>query len=213
MEYTEHLEKLLGNVPKDKFRMCANKLLNECFIPKSCSNLKNCYYFILKEKDLFRTYFDLIGYELTINEEYGVIALNSTFGTGRINFRLLDSMILLILRLIYVEKKKELSQTDDVNVFVDEIYDRYRGLTGKKLTKTDMKNALKNFRRYNIISNIDINLDDPETRLIIYPSVILSLDVTELNKVYEITKDKLDSYMKGGEDDSDADDEEDSDSD
>ena len=211
MEYTERLEKFLGNVPKDKFRMYANKLLNECFIPKTCPSAKSCYHFILREKELFIAYFDLLGYDITVSEEYGVIALNNIYGTGRINLRILDSMVLLILRLLFVEKKKELSQTDEVIVLVDEIYDRYRGLNGKRLNRTDIKKALGLFRRYNIIGNIDSCLDDPETKIIIYPSVILSLDTTELNKVYEMTKDKLDSYTKGGDDENDADDEEDSD--
>ena len=50
MEYTEQLNQLLMNVPRDKFRQNANKLLNECFILKSCDDTKNCYYFILREK-------------------------------------------------------------------------------------------------------------------------------------------------------------------
>ena len=207
MEYAERLEKFLGNVPKEKFRIYANKLLNECFIPKNCPSAKNCYYFIQKEKDLFTSYFDLLGYDITVSEEYGVIALNNTFGTGRITLRTIESIVLLILRLLFVEKKKELSQTDEVIVLVDEIYDRYRGLNGKRLNRTDIKKILGLF----IIGNLDSSLEDPETRIIIYPSVILSLDTTELNKVYEMTKDKLDSYAKGGEDENDADDEEDSD--
>ena len=52
MEYDNRFEKILGSVSKDKFRQYANKLLNECFILKECADTKNCYYFILKEKDL-----------------------------------------------------------------------------------------------------------------------------------------------------------------
>ena len=83
MDYENRFEKILGSVSKDKFRQYANKLLNECFILKECTDTKNCYYFILKEKNLFTSFFSLLGYDIVVNEEYGMIALNNSFGTGR----------------------------------------------------------------------------------------------------------------------------------
>lgn len=89
----------LNGAAKEKFRVNANKLLNECFILKSCEDTKSCYYYILKEKDNFRIYFDFLGYELNINEDLGVIALNNTYENGRIRLRLIDSIILLFIQL------------------------------------------------------------------------------------------------------------------
>lgn len=210
MEYTEQLNQLLMNVPRDKFRQNANKLLNECFILKSCDDTKNCYYFILREKDLFRAFFDLLGYDIIIREDYGVIALNNSFGTGRIRLRLLESIILLLLRLLYLESSKKLSQTEQVIITVDDLYDRYRNLKHERLKKWDMRSALGLLKRYHIIQNLDADMGNPDTRLMIYPSVILALDAAELNAVYEETKNKLKTYASGGETD-DAADEEDSD--
>lgn len=203
------LEQFLGNVSKDKFRQNANKLLNECFILKECSDTKNSYYFILKEKDLFNTFFDLLGYELIINDSFGIISLNNIFGTGRIKLRKLESILLLIVRLIYIEEKKKLSQNDAVIVQTDEIYDRYRSLTGSRLKKHEMKSTLGMLKRYHIINNIDTDMGDPETRIQIYSSVILSLDSGELNSVYEKSNDRMNKYMNGGESDEFADEDED----
>ena len=107
MDFENRFEKILGSVSKEKFRQNANKLLNECFILKECSDTKNCYYFILKEKELYTAFFDLLGYEIVINEEYGMIAINNSFGTGRIRLRRLDSIILLLLRLLFIEEKNK----------------------------------------------------------------------------------------------------------
>ncbi len=203
------LEQFLGNVSKDKFRQNANKLLNECFILKECSDTKNSYYFILKEKDLFNTFFDLLGYELIINDSFGIISLNNIFGTGRIKLRKLESILLLIVRLIYIEEKKKLSPNDSVIVQTDEIYDRYRSLTGSRLKKHEMKSTLGMLKRYHIINNIDTDMGDPETRIQIYSSVILSLDSGELNSVYEKSNDRMNKYMNGGESDEFADEDED----
>lgn len=188
----------LNGAAKEKFRVNANKLLNECFILKSCEDTKSCYYYILKEKNIFRTYFDFLGYELNISEDLGVIALNNLYGNGRIRLRLIDSIILLFIRLIYIEEKQKLSQTEQVITTVEEIYERYRGLKNERLNKRDMKDCLRLLKKYHILHNLDNDLSNPETRIIIYPSVILSFDSSELNAVYESSKKKLDTYMNGG---------------
>jgi hypothetical protein len=208
MELEDRFEKILGSVSKDKFRQNANKLLNECFILKECADTKMSYYFILKEKELFKAFFYLLGYDIIINEELGLIALDNSFGTGRIRLRLLDSIILLFLRLIYIEEKKKLSQNEQVIIEVDELYERYRSLKSDRLKKVDMRSVLGMFKRYHIISNIDSDMGDPETRLQIFPSIMLAFDGVELNKLYEDTKSKLDKYVKGGESDDIADEEE-----
>lgn len=207
MDYENRFEKILGSVSKDKFRQYANKLLNECFILKECTDIKNCYYFILKEKNLFTSFFSLLGYDIVVNEEYGMIALNNSFGTGRIRLRLLDSIILLLLRLIYIEEKKKLSQTNQVIIYVDDLYERYRGIRNERLKKTDLKTTLNLLKRYHIITNLDSDMGNPDTRIQIYPSVILALDIKELNCVYEEAKDKLKKYANGGESENNADEE------
>lgn len=185
----------IGNVSKDKFRVYANKLLNECFILKSCEDTKQCYYFILRERELFSAYFEYLGYEVVINEEWGIICLKNSYGTGRIRLKMRESIILLILRLIYIEEQKKL--TDNVIVSVEEIYDRYFGLTGKRLGKTDMRSAMGLMKRYNIIRNIDADMGNPDARIQIYISVTLATDSAELNK--ESTMQKLNTYIKENE--------------
>ena len=156
---------------------------------------------------MYKDLFDLLGYEIVIKEEYGLITLNNSSGTGRIRLRLLDSIILLFLRLIYIEETNKLSQTVQITVSVDELYERYRGLKNERLKKTDMRSALGLLKKYHIITNIDADMGNPDTRILIYPSVMLAFDTTELNRIYEETKDKLANYVNGGESDNNADEE------
>ena len=79
MDFSE----LPADVPKEKFRMTANKLLNECFLLKCCEDTKKSYYYVLNHKELFASFFDLLGYEINIIEEFGMISLSNSFGTGR----------------------------------------------------------------------------------------------------------------------------------
>ena len=102
MEFIDVLE----NIPKDKFRVTANKLLNECFMIKKNKDTVSEYHFILNYRDCFISLFDVLGYELVIQEDQGVIGINNPAGTGRIHLKKIESMLLLILRLLYIEERK-----------------------------------------------------------------------------------------------------------
>ena len=75
------------------------------------------------------------------------------------------------------------------------------------MKKTDLKTTLSLLKRYHIITNLDSDMGNPDTRIQIYPSVILALDIKELSRVYEETKDKLKKYANGGESENNADEE------
>lgn len=198
MEFSD----IITGVPKDKFRASANKLLNECFIIKQDKATVSDYNLILNQREVFSGYFELLGYEIVINEESGVITLNNILGTGRIHLRKIESILLLILRLLYVEKKKQLSERNEVIIVADEIYDKYAMLKFKnRLDKATLKNALGMFKRYHLLSNLDKDMSDPDTRIMIWPSVMFAVTMSSINDIYESAKEKLDKYAAGGEKD------------
>ena len=210
MEFIDVLE----NIPKDKFKATANKLLNECFIIKKNKDTVSEYNFILNYRDYFVSLFDVLGYELVIQEDQGVIGINNPAGTGSIHFKKIESMLLLILRLLYIEERKKVSQTGDVIVIVDQVYDKYNMLKMQnKLDKTTLRNSMGLFRRYHLLQNLDSDMSNPDTRVIIYPSILLAVANTSLDDLYQSAKDKLDKYGRGGEDRADSSDDEEADED
>lgn len=210
MEFIDVLE----NVPKEKFKATANKLLNECFIIKKNKDTVSEYNFILNYRDYFISLFDVLGYELVIQEDQGVIGINNPAGTGRIHLKKIESMLLLILRLLYIEERKKISQTGEVIVIVDQVYDKYNMLKMQnKLDKTTLRNSMGLFRRYHLIQNLDSDMSNPDTRVIIYPSILLAVANTSLEDMYQSAKNKLDKYSRGGEDRADSSDNEEADED
>ena len=183
------------HISKDKFKSAANKLLGECFLLKKHKDTASDYNYILNNKDAFIEYFDILGYELIIDEQNGVIGLNNPLGTGRIHLKKIESILLLILRLLYIEKRKQLSQIDDVIIIADEIYDKYSMLKmNAKLDKTAMRNTLGMFQRYHLIGKLDADMSNPDTRILIYPSILFAVTVSSLDDLYQSAKDKLDKY-------------------
>ena len=170
------------------------------------------YIYIRENRKIFTEYFDLLGYEIRINEDQGVIALTSTFDTGRMQFTKMESIFLLILRLLYVEKRKEISTSyEDITVIMEEIREKYNLLKIKSKPNMDKgteKRMVALFRRYNIVKNIDYDVNCADTRIIIYPSVLMAVTVDDINEMYEMTDKKLNAYAKSDSRNDDEDDEE-----
>lgn len=199
-----------SSVQQEKFRTTANKLLNACFIVKKKEETRNDYVFILQHRELFSEYFSLLGYQVEINEGHGVVALVNVNGTGRLRLKKIESVLLLILRLLYLEKRKELSLVDDVIVLTDEIQQKYSMLKiGPKanLDKTTLRDVIRLFRRYNLIAPLDREVTLSDARIRIYPSILFAVPNDNLNSMYDTVNEKLNQYATGGEssDDEDAD--------
>ncbi len=172
---------------KDEFRRVCNKLMSTCFIVKRNETTRADYYFILRMKPVFERYLDVLGYSLEINEDYGVIQLVNRENYNHLNLRLNDSIILLILRILYDEKKRELSLTDVV-VNLGDIQEKYLSLKirEKQIDKTTMGNALRLFKRYNLIEILDRELNQEDSRIIIYDSILMAIRVEDIRRVYEL---------------------------
>ena len=188
---------------KEKFRIAANKLLKQCFLLKKKEDTKKDYIFVKQNKEFFIPYFELLGYDIKINEDQGVIALVNQFGTGRLNLSKYESILLLILRLLYMEKRKELTTfSEEVTVLMEEVREKYALLKIKAKPMMDKgmeKNMVSLFRRYNLISNLDSDVNQSDARIIIYPSIIMAVTVEDVNEFYKMTERKLNDYAKSKE--------------
>src|SRR5699024_10747285 len=133
-----------------------------------------------------KTYLDVLGYRLEVNEELGVIQLVNAYNYNRMNLKLYESIILLILRILYDEKKRELSISDEVIVNLGDIQDKYLSLQirDKMIDKTTMRNALSVFRRFQLIEILDRDLANEESRILIYDSILMAVQIDDIKKAY-----------------------------
>lgn len=189
---------------KEKFRAAANKLLNQCFLLRKREDTKKEYIFVRQNRELFFPFFDLLGYELKINEDQGVIGAVNHLGTGRLSLGKYESVFLLILRILYVERRKELGTfSEEATVLMEEIREKYAMLKIKAKPMMDKgmeRHMISLFRRYNLIQNLDSDVSQPDARIIIYPSIIMAVDVEDVNAYYEMTEQKLREYAGGSTD-------------
>ena len=194
------MELLKGMLQKDKdeFARICNKLLSHCFLCKRNEKTKGDYYFILKYKEKFSTYLEVLGYRLEINEDYGVVQLTNPQQYNRYNLKLLESILLLILRILYDEKKRELSVSEEVLINMGDIHEKFLSLkirdNDKMMNKTNLRNAISTMRRFQLVEILDNDISNEDARLLIYDSILMAVRVEDVRSVYM----QLEKYKKGG---------------
>lgn len=180
----------------------ANYLLNNCFLMGTVDTTREKYYYVINHEESFRQIFLPIGYTLVIHRNLRVVQLINNHGSGRIALRKYESIILLIFRLLYVEKRESLSTNEDrIYATVEEIKNEYEKLNlPRKFDRAFLEDSIRNIKRYNLVQIAD-KLVDMDAKIQIYPSVMLAMSDTDISKAYDETVKLLSQYENSEEED------------
>jgi hypothetical protein len=190
---------------KTNFSRIVNKLLQVNFITKKKPGDVNDYRFILAYKEAFEAFFVLTDFLLEVKREDEVVYIINENQYNHLRLRKTESVLILVIRIIYQRKKDYITLDENVEIFLNEIHEeltRIGYLDHKRITKDKLKPALSFLRNYNIIDYIDKGLHD-DARIKIYPTILY---VTNLESIKEIVS-KLEGYTEGGSDDNEEADE------
>lgn len=199
-EFTSEYAKLKEGERTDVSRI-TNKLLQVNFITKRKGADANDYRFILAYKEVFEAFFALLDFELIIRRDTEVVYIINVSTYNHLRLKKSESVLLLVLRILYQRKKDAVTLGDDVEIFLYEVHDELTKigyLDNKRITKNELKPALQMFRNYNIIDYIDTGLHD-DCRVKIYPTVLYVTDFETIKAVL----DKLEGYLGGAQEGAD----------
>ncbi len=193
----------LNTGQKQMFSDTVNKLLSTGFLARDKRDNKEQYYFVLSFKNYFDEYFGIINYELTLDREQGAIQLSSLENKNTLHLKKEESLILLILRILYHQHLVDTSINDNVVIKVDEIHQKYDSLElKKKINKTDLIQILRMYKRYNLIEPMG-DATHGNTKVIIYPTILLAINTHAINDIYDLLGQI--SGKEGGKTDEEAD--------
>lgn len=180
---------------RDEFRRTCNRLMSTCFIVREDDRTRSDYYFILRHRDVFESYLDVLGYQIEINDEYGVVQMVNRENYNHVQLTLHESMILLILRILYDEKKRALSVTDVV-INTGDIQEKYLSLQIREdqLNKKTLSDALRKFRRFHLVNLLDRDILQEDARILIYDSILMAIRTDDIRQASQL----LERYRKGG---------------
>ncbi len=187
---------LLKEGEKNNFSRIVNKLFQVNFITKKKPGDNNDYRFILAWKEIFEAYFVLTDFQLNIHREDEVVYIANEQVFNHMRLRKAESIIILVLRILYQRKKDFVTLDENVEIYLHEIHTelmRVGYLDNKRITKDRLKPALTFLRSYNIIDYIDRGLHD-EARIKIYPTILY---ITNLEGIKEVIQ-KFEGYTSEG---------------
>jgi hypothetical protein len=204
----EDYEKL-GSGEKEDFRRLANYLLSHTYIvryeyqPSQQMTLPNRdYQTVSRLFDLLRDYFDLSGWRLEKDDNYGIISLSSLYDHNRFRLDRFTTLFLYMCRLIYEEKREDAGSYKAVPTCTTDVVERMRtygllekGKTGKETTKKERIDAQRTLAHFNIIRKTETSpWDGDGNRILILPSILSIIPNQGINNLYREIQD-----MKAGE--------------
>lgn len=184
-------------------REIANYLLNHCFLPSQAEELREKHYYAVNHLEELRRIFKPLGYTVVYHTApLKVVALVSEYEGNQAQLSKYESILLLIFRLLYLQKREKLSvDGEHVTVTVREIQEEYQKLgLPRKLDRLTLEAILRTLRNYNLAKQLD-RLTEEEARIELYPTVILALPDNVLKASRDATVAALDKYRRAGEED------------
>lgn len=170
---------------QNQFRDTANKLLAYTFLCRDKKDNKESYYFLMSYKEAFDEFFKILGYEITLDTATGSVMLSGASASNTLKLKRDESLILLILRLLYHEKAKDTSLNDNIICMVADIHEKYDYLQIKrKLNKTDLISAIRLLRRYNLIE-VTGDITTSTCRIVILPTILMAIKSENVNEIYQ----------------------------
>lgn len=183
--YQEYEE--FSNKDKDTFIKTANLLLSQNFLVYEREEDRLFYRFVERYLDIFSEYFFLSGWDLNYNKRFSVLQLYNRYGRNRYHFTLQETIFLFILRLLYDEKQKTLRLTQEVLLSGEEIQEKYIALEIKNRlpARDDLEKALRLFSNFSILDLKRGQWKDPDAVYLLYPSILLVVDVPSVERLAE----------------------------
>ncbi len=171
----------LTDAETDLFRLAAQSLLSRSFIIRGVEKDDSLWDFSVRNIRLLEAWFACAGLVLKRDEGLGVISLRPGAGM-RIRLGKEETCALLVLRLLFEEKRTELSLSRFPSVRVFDFLQRYRAVTALDLKKTRLVEIIRAFVR-NRLAEIDGDPADPESVILLLPSIAMSLDQAGMEEI------------------------------
>jgi len=176
----------LTSAQRQMFSDTCVKLLANAFLARDKKDNKEMYYFIISFKNYFDEYFNIINYELVVDRDRGSIQLVTKENQNVLKLKKDESLILLILRILFHQHSIDTSINDNVIITIDEIHQKYDALElKKKINKTDLVSILRTYRRYNLIEPLG-DITQSGTRIVIYPTILMAISTANINDVLDV---------------------------
>jgi len=165
----------------ERFKTASQTLTSKTFIIRGIDRERELYDFTIRNAALFDAWFSCMNATVVRDESLGVIAFRGS-GNTRLHFSRDEICAVLVLRLLYEDKKLEVSLTRFPVVNVRDFQDKYNAMTGEEIRKTALGKVLSRLSSCKLVSVESNDYTDPDGIIQLYPSIPMSIDRDALDK-------------------------------
>ena len=182
----------------ERFKAAVQILISKTFIIRGLDKEREIYDFAIRNIALFEAWFSCMNAILVRDESLGVIAYRGSANT-RLFFSKDEISAVLVLRLLYEDKRFEVMLTKFPAISVRDFQDKYNAMTGNEIKKTALTKVLTRLSSCKLISVESYDYSEPESIIELYPSIPMSIDRNALDAAVAILE-KSDLDEGAGED-------------
>ncbi|MCH4891155.1 DUF4194 domain-containing protein [Acidaminobacter sp. JC074] len=188
---------------KEEFKKVVNKLLlqnyvlRDVYVEKDKIMRSNYdYRFIERNKSMIENYLDYSGWQLSLDNKYGVAYVTNVFEYNKVTFNKISTIFLLVLRLIYDEEREKLSLKSEVVITVHDLINRMLsvGVFKRKPSAKDIETVLRKLSKFRVIDKGAGIWSSAETKLIIYPTILFILTDAKINELLGLITSEGEEY-------------------
>lgn len=174
----------LTETERKEFSRLCNKLQAVSFLCGKKEDDRSDYYLVISRLSMYQDYFSVMDNEVVHYAHDQVIHLYNPDKSNHYLFRMNESIILLLLRKLYVQKMKTVSLSENVTVTAEELHDSIAqtGWLGRRMNKTEFRNVIRLLKRFNIVDNIG-DIEKDSCILIIYPTIAYAVSYEDITAI------------------------------
>ncbi|MEN6328217.1 MAG: DUF4194 domain-containing protein [Syntrophomonas sp.] len=185
----------LTDKEKTQFSLVINTLAKETYVLRHVYDSRSKglaynpdYGFILQYHQLLRDYLMVIGWDIQVNQQYGLVALINIEGKNYITLDKNTTYFLYLLRYIYNEKRDDFFTQQLIRITIAELIEKgmATNLMGSRPSMSSVAASLKKLRSFNVLTKVQGNWDSPETVLMVYPTILFIVTDEKISSVYKM---------------------------
>lgn len=168
--------------PNKLLEETANYLLNHCFLLGSVEDQRTKYLYVQDHLNEVRAVFAPLGYAVVLYPApLQAAALVNEHEGSQARLLKYESILLLILRSLYLQKRESLSaNAEQVLVTVEEVQAELQKMNlPRRLDQPTLERLLRTLRKYNLARPVG-RLSGMDSRIEVFPTVLLALPDADL---------------------------------
>lgn len=172
----------LTDAEAEQLRTALNLLFTESFLIRSIDAHAGSYRFVMANRDLVEQYLEVAGWGIRADESLGVVSFTGP-ASARLNLKKDETILALVLRLLYEEKAGEIALHGERTVRRSDIQEKLKTLAVTPFKKTRFLSLLRRFQSIRLIRVVGEE-SDPDATVVLHPSLAFALDAPAI-ETYE----------------------------